>query len=76
MKISRKWLSDYINIKDLDLAIDFYKNKNKAYNKYYKKFVRIDTSLLEVDDKNKVLLLGYKDGEGDKYNININCIYK
>lgn len=68
-----KYNTNAINIKDLDLAIDFYKNKNKAYNKYYKKFVRVDTSLLEVDDKNKVLLLGYKDGEGDKYNININC---
>lgn len=62
-----------INIVDVDLAIDFYNDKEATLNKYNKKFVRIDTTLHQIDDKNNSLLLGYKDEEGNKYTINLKC---
>jgi hypothetical protein len=68
-----KYNSNAINIKDFDLAIDFYEDKANTYEKYYKKFVRIDTTLHEIDNENNTLLLGYKDNEGEKYTLNIKC---
>ena len=62
-----------INIKDIDLALEFHDNKAETIDKYNKKFVRIDTSLQSIDNDNNTLLLGYKDEEGDKYSLNIKC---
>ena len=68
-----KYNSNAINIVDVDLALEFYEDSAASYEKYYKKFVRIDTTLHEIDEKNNRLKMGYKDHEGDKYTLNINC---
>ncbi len=68
-----KYNSNAINIVDVDLALEFYEDSAAAHEKYYKKFVRIDTTLHEIDENNNRLLMGYKDHEGNKYTLNINC---
>ena len=71
-----KWKLKYntnpITIKDVDLAIEFNEDSLKAYDKYYKKFVRIISTLKDVDKKNNKITIGYFD-EGDKYTLEIEC---
>lgn len=61
-----------ITTKDVDMAIEFSDNSAKSYEKYYKKFVRIITTLHKVDKKNNTILVGYED-EGGKYSLEIEC---
>jgi len=58
--------------KDVDLAIEFYEDETATYEKYYKKFVRITSTLQKVDKKNNKITIGYVDDEG-KYTLNIYC---
>lgn len=60
------------NLKDLDLAIEFTNNPKETYEKYYKKFVRIESTLYEVDEENNKIKIGYQD-EGEKYTLDIIC---
>ena len=53
-----------LNLQDLDLAIEFTDSPNKTYKKYYKKFVRISSTLSKIDNTNKTITLGYKDEDG------------
>lgn len=61
-----------VDLKDIDLALDMYKNEEKTYRKYYKKFVRVKSTLKEVDEKKHTITMGYID-EGGKYNLDIIC---
>ena len=67
-----KYNTNPITLQDIDLAIEFNDNEEKTYNKYYKKFVRIITTLKKVDKKNHKLQLGYTDEDG-KYSLDIKC---
>ena len=61
-----------ITINDKDLAREFKNNDLKAYDIYYKEFVRINSTLKKVNKKNNTLIIGYED-ENNKYTMNINC---
>lgn len=67
-----KYNDEPITVEDIDLAINFNDKTQKTYEKYYKQFVRISSTLQNVDTKNNKLILGYKD-EDDKYTLNIEC---
>lgn len=61
-----------IDLKDIDLSLAIYKNEEKTYKKYYKKFVRVKSTLKEVNEKKHTIKIGYID-EGGKYNLDIIC---
>lgn len=61
-----------IDISDVDLAIEFTKDEEKTYNKYYKKFLRIKSTLKEINEKTNTITLGYSDEDG-KYSLDIIC---
>lgn len=61
-----------IDISDVDLAIEFTKDEVKAYNKYYKKFLRVKSTLKKVNEKKNIITLGYTDEDG-KYSVDIIC---
>ncbi len=67
-----KYNADPITIQDVDLAIDTINDGYETYKKYYKKFVRINSTLQKVDTKKKQITLGYID-EGGKYSLDIIC---
>ena len=64
--------SEPIDIKDVDLAIEFTNNEGKAFTKYYKKFLRIKSTLIEKNEKDNTLTLRYND-EGGKYTLDVIC---
>ena len=70
------WTMNYntepIDVSDLDLAIEFEENSEKAFNRYYKKFLRISSTVKSIDEKNNKMTLEFND-EGDKYTLDINC---
>ncbi len=61
-----------ITNKDIDLAIEFNGNEKAAYEKYYKKFVRISSKLQKIDNVNHKIIIGYNDEDG-KYTLEIDC---
>ena len=61
-----------ITVQDLDLAIAFTEKEQETSRQYLKKFVRITSTLQEVDLKNNKLKLAYVDEDG-KYTLNIMC---
>ena len=67
-----KYNADPVTIQSIDLAIEFQKDEEKAYRKYYKKFVRIISTLENVDTKNNKITISYVD-EGKKYSLDIDC---
>jgi len=67
-----KYTNNPITIQDIDLAIDLNNDEVKTYKTYYKKFVRIVSTLKKVDKKNKKIILGYTDEDG-KYSVDIIC---
>ncbi len=69
---SLKYNTNPITTEDVDMAIEFSENTEQAYAKYYKKFVRIISTLEKVDEKNKTITIGYQD-EGGKYALTIKC---
>ena len=69
---SLKYNVNPVTLQDIDMAIEFNDDSAKAYDKYYKKFVRIITTLHKVDKKNNTILVGYDD-EGGKYTLDIEC---
>lgn len=69
---SLKYNVNPVTVQDVDMAIEFNDDSAKAYDKYYKKFVRIITTLHKVDKKNNTILVGYDD-EGGKYTLDIEC---
>ena len=69
---SLKYNIEPTTIKSVDLAIEFYNNEAKTYKKYYKKFVRVVSTLEKVDEKNNTITLSYID-DGNKYSLDIEC---
>ena len=67
-----KYNIEPINLQDIDLAIEFVDNEGETYKKYYKKFVRIESTLQSMDLEKNTIKLGYKD-EGGKYTLDIIC---
>lgn len=62
-----------IDMEDIDLAIEFQKDEVATYKKYYKKFVRIYSSVKEINKSN--IVIGYND-EDNKYTLDIICNMK
>lgn len=67
-----KYNNTPITIQDIDLAIEMTGNEQKTYQKYYKKFVRIISTLQKVDTEKHQITMGYKDEDG-KYSLDIIC---
>ena len=67
-----KYNVEPITLQDIDLAIEFNGNEVNTYKKYYKKFVRVISTLKKVDQKNKKITLEYLDEDG-KYTMEIVC---
>lgn len=71
-KWSLKYNVEPITSQDIDMAIEFSEDSDKAYDKYYRKFVRIISTLEKVDKKNHAITMGYED-EGNKYSLKVKC---
>ena len=61
-----------IEISDVDLAIAFTNDEVKAYKKYYKKFMKIKSKVLEIKEKENTIVLRYNDEDG-KYTLDMIC---
>jgi len=61
-----------IEISDVDLAIAFTNDEVKAYKKYYKKFMKIKSKVLETKEKENTIVLRYNDEDG-KYTLDMIC---
>ena len=61
-----------IEISDVDLAIEFTNDEGKAFTKYYKKFLKIKSTVLETNEKENKILLRYTDEDG-KYTLDTIC---
>ena len=75
-KVLGSWKLKYnvepTTVQAIDLAIEFNNNETKAYQKYYKQFVRIVGTLKDIDTYNNVIVIGYEDEDG-KYTIDVRC---
>lgn len=67
-----KYNTNPIDTTDLDLAIEFENDYQETNKKYYKKFVRLSSTVKKVDKKNNKLILEYLD-EDKKYTLDIIC---
>lgn len=67
-----KYNIEPINLQDIDLAIEFVDNEEETYKKYYKKFVRIESTLQSIDIEKNTIKLGYQD-DGGKYTLDVTC---
>lgn len=67
-----KYNTDPVTLKDIDLAIELNEKGIDTYKKYYKKFIRVVSTLESIDTKNNKITLSYED-EGKKYSLNIIC---
>ena len=70
--LNLKYNIEPIDMKDIDLAIEFTDNEEEAYKTYYKKFIRIESTLEYIDLENNGIIIGYND-EGGKYTFKISC---
>ena len=61
-----------IEISDVDLAIEFTNDEGKAFTKYYKKFLRIKSTVIESSEKDNIIILRYTDEDG-KYTLDTIC---
>ena len=67
-----KYSTEPLMIDDLDLAIEFQNNPEPTANKYYKKYLIINSTIKNIDTKKNEISLGYNDLDG-KYTLEINC---
>lgn len=67
-----KYNAEPVTLKDLDLAIELTEKGTDTYKKYYKKFVRVVSTLETIDTENNKITLSYQD-EGKKYSLDIEC---
>lgn len=67
-----KYSTEPLMIDDLDLAIEFQNNPETTANKYYKKYLIINSTIKNIDTKKNEISLGYNDPDG-KYTLEINC---
>ena len=69
---SLKYDANPITVEDVDLSIALNDNETKTYEKYYKKFVRIISTLEDSNKQKHTVTLAYKD-DGPKYSLTIKC---
>lgn len=69
---SLKYNVEPITLTDIDLTIELTGNENKTYQKYYKKFVRVISTLKSIDVEKNQMIIGYTDEDG-KYSLDIIC---
>ena len=62
---------DY-TLNGVDLAIEVNTNEEKAFNKYYNKYVKIETTLKSVEKEFNEITTGYND-EDNKYTLDVVC---
>lgn len=67
-----KYNTEPIDISALDLSIELNNDKDKAFEKYNKKFIRINGILKEYNTKDNKVTIGYIDEDG-KYSVDIIC---
>ena len=67
-----KYNTEPIDISVLDLSIELNNDKDKAFEKYNKKFIRINGILKEYNTKDNKVTIGYIDEDG-KYSVDIIC---
>jgi hypothetical protein len=59
-------------IQDIDFAIEFTNDPEKAADKYYNQFLMIESTIKKVDKKNNKVILEYTDPDG-KYTMQFDC---
>ncbi len=69
---SLKYNATPIDIKDIDLAIEFLESSEETSLKYYKKFLRLSSEIKSINQKENQLVLEYPD-EDKKYTFTIYC---
>ena len=67
-----KYSTEPLMIDDIDLAIDFQNNRETTANKYYKKYLIINSKIKNIDNNKNEIILEYTDPDG-KYTLEINC---
>ena len=67
-----KYSTEPLVIEDIDLAIEFQNSPEPTANKYYKKYIKISSTITEINDKNNEITLEYTDPDG-KYTLEIKC---
>ena len=67
-----KYNIEPVDIQDIDLALEFENNYQETNKKYYKKFVRLTSTVKEVNKEENTLVLEYLD-EDSKYTLDIVC---
>lgn len=67
-----KYNIEPVDIQDIDLALEFENNYQETNKKYYKKFVRLTSTVKEVNKEKNTLVLEYLD-EDSKYTLDIVC---
>lgn len=67
-----KYNTTPIDITDIDLALEFENNYQETNKKYYKKFVRLQSTVKEINKEDNYLVLEYLD-EDNKYTLDIIC---
>lgn len=70
--LNLEYNTDVLEVKDIDLAIEFTADEETAYRNYYKNFVRIESKLKSMDFDNNTIVFGYVD-EGGKYSLEMTC---
>ena len=69
---SLQYNTNPIDISDVDLAIDLVKNPKETSSRYTKKFIRLSSTVKEVQKDKNLLILEYYD-EDSKYTLWIYC---
>ena len=67
-----KYNIEPVDIQDIDLALEFENNYQETNKKYYKKFVRLTSTVKEINKEENTLVLEYLD-EDSKYTLDIVC---
>lgn len=57
----------------IDLAIEFANDESFSYKKYLKEYVKISGTLESVSEKENTMTISYRDTEGDKYTLVMEC---
>lgn len=67
-----KYNTTPIDIKDIDLAIEFLSSPEETSVKYHKKFLRLSSQVKNIKQKDNMLVLEYPD-EDKKYTLTVYC---
>ena len=59
-------------IEDIDFAIEFTNDPEKAADKYYNQYLKIESTIKKIDKKKNKVILEYTDPDG-KYTLQIDC---